>query len=116
MCAMISQLLRYLRPEYAAYHARAVNLIWSLENSAGQSHVEPILAQSMTSPDSRNMAEPYEAFGVLWRLTGKFVAFFLFVSLIVKRGFNAARSPFQTSSDDSFRYAEEQRSCSSQDR
>jgi len=106
---MISQLLRYLGPEYAAYHARAVNLIWSLETSAGQSHVETILAQSMTSPspDSRNMAEPYEAFGVLWRLTGKFAVFFLFALLIVKRGFNAARSPLQASSDDSFRYAEE---------
>lgn len=107
MDTMISQLLRYLRPEYAAYHARAVNLIGSLESSAGHSYVESILARSMTLRDSQNMAEPYEAFGVLWRLTGKFAISFLFLSLTVKRGLNATRSPLQASSDDNFRYTKE---------
>ena len=33
-------------------------------------YVESILAQSLTSPESRNDIGAYEAFGVLWRLTG----------------------------------------------
>jgi hypothetical protein len=64
------QLFEYLRPNCAAYHVRAVNLIWSLEASTAHPHAESIIAQSMTSPESRNVHEAYEAFGVLWRLTG----------------------------------------------
>ncbi|KAF9011155.1 Dopey, N-terminal-domain-containing protein [Cyathus striatus] len=70
MYKMTNKLLRYLRPDITAYHVRAVNLIWSLENSTTHSHVESILAQSMNSPESRNVQEAYEAFGTLWRLTG----------------------------------------------
>jgi len=70
---MVNKLLKYLHPDYGVYHLRAVNLIWSLESSTTHSHVESILAQSMTSPESRNVSEAYEAFGVLWRLTGTLV-------------------------------------------
>jgi hypothetical protein len=70
MYKMINKLLHYLRSECAAYHVRAVNLIWSLEAATKRSHVESILAQAMTFPESRNVHESYEAFGVLWRLTG----------------------------------------------
>ncbi|KAG6911306.1 hypothetical protein DXG01_002145 [Tephrocybe rancida] len=66
---MVKKLLKYLRANYAVYHVRAVNLIWSLEAATTHSHVESILAQTMTSPDSQNIHESYEAFGVLWRLT-----------------------------------------------
>ena len=66
------QLLRYLRPEYAVYHVRAVNLVWQLENANTQPHVEAVLSQSLASPQSRNNHGSYEAFGVLWRLTGGF--------------------------------------------
>ncbi|KAG6817586.1 hypothetical protein H0H87_006963 [Tephrocybe sp. NHM501043] len=69
MYKMVIKLLKYLRPECAVYHVRAVNLIWSLEAATTQPHVESILAQTMTSPESRNVHEAYEAFGVLWRLT-----------------------------------------------
>ncbi|KAF8963955.1 Dopey, N-terminal-domain-containing protein [Flammula alnicola] len=69
MYKMVSKLLHYLHPDFTAYHVRAVNLIWTLQGSTAQSHVESILAQSMTSPESRNVSEAYEAFGVLWRLT-----------------------------------------------
>jgi hypothetical protein len=61
----------YLRSDYAVYHVRAVTLIWSLEAATKQRHVESILAQNLTSTDSRNVHECYDAFGVLWRLTGK---------------------------------------------
>lgn len=70
MYKMVKRLLQYLRPQFAVYHVQAVNLIWSLEAATIHPHVESILAQTMTSPESRNVHEAYEAFGVLWRLTG----------------------------------------------
>lgn len=72
MSKMVNRLLVYLRPECAVYHVRAVNLIWSLESVTMKPHVESILAQAMNWPESRNISETYEAFGVLWRLTGTF--------------------------------------------
>ncbi|KAJ7750196.1 Dopey, N-terminal-domain-containing protein [Mycena metata] len=66
---MVNRLLKYLRPHFSVYHVRAVTLIWSLANATSRSHVESILAQTMNSPESRNVQEGYEAFGVLWRLT-----------------------------------------------
>ncbi|KAJ8084790.1 hypothetical protein PM082_003567 [Marasmius tenuissimus] len=69
MSKMVTRLMRYMRPNHAAYHMRAVNLIWSLEASTVRPHVESILAQSLASPESRNVQEAYESFGVLWRLT-----------------------------------------------
>jgi hypothetical protein len=71
MYTMIFKLLKYLRPEYSAYHMRSVSLIWSLELSSPRSHVESILAQLMNSPEAKQNDEAYEAFGVLWRLTGE---------------------------------------------
>ncbi|KAJ3884761.1 hypothetical protein GG344DRAFT_60173, partial [Lentinula edodes] len=71
MSKMINRLLLYLRPDYAVYHVRAVNLIWSLDAATTRSHVESILAQAMNSSESKNVQESYEAFGVLWRLTGE---------------------------------------------
>ncbi|KAJ7610904.1 Dopey, N-terminal-domain-containing protein [Roridomyces roridus] len=69
MSKMVNRLLKYLRPNFAVYHVRSVNLIWALQSATSRSHVESILAQTMTSPQSRNVQEAYEAFGVLWRLT-----------------------------------------------
>ncbi|KAH7875406.1 uncharacterized protein C8R40DRAFT_1170491 [Lentinula edodes] len=63
MSKMINRLLLYLRPDYAVYHARAVNLIWSLNAATTRSHVESILAQAMNSSELRNVQESYEAFG-----------------------------------------------------
>ncbi|TFK26748.1 hypothetical protein FA15DRAFT_255211 [Coprinopsis marcescibilis] len=69
MHKMTTKLLKYLRPDCVSYHARAVNLICTLETSTKRSYVESIIAQTMTSPESRNVSEAYEAFGILWRLT-----------------------------------------------
>ncbi|KAF7302659.1 Dopey-N domain-containing protein [Mycena chlorophos] len=69
MYKMVTRLLKYLSPNLTVYHARSVNLIWSLEKATRRSHVESVLAQAMTSPESRNVQDAYEAFGVLWRLT-----------------------------------------------
>lgn len=75
MYKMINKLMKYLRSDCAVYHVRAVNLIWSLEAATKRSHVESIFAQAMTSPESRNVHESYEAFGILWRLTGSYYMF-----------------------------------------
>ncbi|KAK7063885.1 dopey-N domain-containing protein [Favolaschia claudopus] len=69
MFKMVIGLMKYLRPSFTVYHVRAVTLIWSLEKATSRSHVESILAQMMNAPESRNVQEAYEAFGVLWRLT-----------------------------------------------
>ncbi|KAH7930453.1 hypothetical protein BV22DRAFT_1000727 [Leucogyrophana mollusca] len=66
---MVKKLFKYLHPDWVVCHVRAVNLIWSLEATTRRSHVESIIAQSMSSPESRNVYDSYEAFGVLWRLT-----------------------------------------------
>ncbi|KZT72967.1 hypothetical protein DAEQUDRAFT_808918 [Daedalea quercina L-15889] len=66
---MINALLRYLRLQWAAYHARAVNLIWSLESLSRRRHVEAVIAQRMTSQNPAEVEEACEMFGVLWRLT-----------------------------------------------
>ncbi|CAL1694342.1 unnamed protein product [Somion occarium] len=70
MAAMINPLLKYLRPPYAAFHARAVSLIWQLEKSTKSSHLESLIAESISLPrKSEEVQEACEAFGVLWRLT-----------------------------------------------
>lgn len=68
---MVIKLLKYLRADLVSYHARAVNLICGIETATRLCHVESVIAQTMTSPQSRNVAEAYEAFGILWRLTGE---------------------------------------------
>ncbi|EPQ60111.1 hypothetical protein GLOTRDRAFT_101965 [Gloeophyllum trabeum ATCC 11539] len=65
MSRMVNTLFKYLRPNRTAYHVRAVNLIWSLEDATLRPHVESIIAQNLMSPESRNIQEAYEAFGVL---------------------------------------------------
>ncbi|KIJ66430.1 hypothetical protein HYDPIDRAFT_26778 [Hydnomerulius pinastri MD-312] len=66
---MVKKLFKFLHQDWAIFHARAVNLIWTLESSTGRHYVESIISQSMSSPESRNVHEAFEAFGVLWRLT-----------------------------------------------
>lgn len=70
MYKMVHKLLHYLQPMSAVYHMRAVSLIWSLQEVTTRPHVESILAQTLNSPEFRNVSEAYEAFGVLWRLSG----------------------------------------------
>ncbi|KAG1868238.1 Dopey, N-terminal-domain-containing protein [Suillus subalutaceus] len=66
---MVKKLFRYLHADLATCHVRAVSLIWSIESTSRPHEVESIIAQSMCSPESRNVYEAHEAFGVLWRLS-----------------------------------------------
>ncbi|KAF8913192.1 Dopey, N-terminal-domain-containing protein [Gymnopilus junonius] len=66
---MVARLLHYLHQDFSAYHVRVVNLLWSLQASTSCSHVESIVAQSMSTSELRKISEAYEAFGVIWRLS-----------------------------------------------
>lgn len=111
MYKMMSKLLRYLRPDCSPYHVRSVNLIWSLDATTKKPHVESILAQTMTSPESRNIQESYEAFGVLWRLTGSSRSLVLYgevdSTLFENRGHHVTWFQVQGPDDDSVGYSEE---------
>ncbi|KAI0964349.1 hypothetical protein AcW1_001188 [Taiwanofungus camphoratus] len=74
MSAMITTLLKYLRPPWAAYHMRAVTLIWSLDAISHHRYVESVISESMSSRDFEEVRVACEAFGVLWRLTDDSVA------------------------------------------
>lgn len=67
---MISKLLAFLRPQWVPYHVRAVQLIWSLEANTRHGHVEAVIAGSLLDGDGRPQLASFDAFGVLWRLTG----------------------------------------------
>lgn len=66
------QLFGFLHQDWAIFHVRAVSLVWMLESLTSDHFVESIIAQSMNSPESRIVHNAFEAFGVLWRLTGEF--------------------------------------------
>lgn len=58
-----------------------MHLIWDLEHVLKRPHIESVIAQSLTSPESRNVQERYEAFGVFWRLTGMLTYIVCYLSL-----------------------------------
>lgn len=66
----LSKLLAFLRPQWVPYHVRAVQLIWSLEANTLFGHVEAVIARSLLDDDGRPQLPYFDAFGVLWRLTG----------------------------------------------
>lgn len=67
----LCQIFTYIRPDRAIYHLAAVDLIWALEGATNKPHLESIIAQRMMAPTSEQRQEAFEAFGVLWRLTGR---------------------------------------------
>ncbi|KAI0307632.1 Dopey, N-terminal-domain-containing protein [Multifurca ochricompacta] len=66
---LLRMLFNYLRPNYAMYHARAASLLWIVEKSSSQRHVESIIAETLMSPNAVEKEASYHAFGALWRLT-----------------------------------------------
>ncbi|EMD42316.1 hypothetical protein CERSUDRAFT_102665 [Gelatoporia subvermispora B] len=62
-------LLRYLRPSWAAYHMRAVSLIWAVEKFSRGRMVESVMSQRLSTQDPDSFQSACEEFGVLWRLT-----------------------------------------------
>lgn len=82
MMKMLSKLFKYLHSDYSEYHVRATALIWSLDVATTSSHVEAILAKSLTD-QSQEVADAYEAFGVLWRLSGRLSSCSLYVYTLI---------------------------------
>ena len=109
--------MKYLKPQYAAFHMRAVSLIWQLEKSTKSSHLESIVAQSISlSSSSLDIQSSCEAFGVLWRLTGTRITDLrgeLNIDLQFYRGFVTSRLPITGSNDARLGHAEERGSQSS---
>ncbi|PCH34091.1 hypothetical protein WOLCODRAFT_61246 [Wolfiporia cocos MD-104 SS10] len=66
---LINSLLKYVRLSWAAYHMRAVALIWSLDRISRNRHVEAVISQKMASRDPQEVEEACEMFGILWKLT-----------------------------------------------
>lgn len=65
------QLLAFLAPQFATVHVEAVGLLWIVQSLTSLDYIESLLCQRMTSDDSKVQADAFEAFGNLWRLTGK---------------------------------------------
>jgi len=63
------QLFRFLKSEAAPFHHRAVELLSEYNHLAGMHTLENVVARRMTSMSDE--AGAFDAFGVLWRLTGE---------------------------------------------
>ncbi|ORY25817.1 Dopey, N-terminal-domain-containing protein [Naematelia encephala] len=64
---ILDALFRYLRPEAAPYHVRAVELLWDYNQLAEIHTLENVIARRMSARIGK--AEAFDAFGVLWKLT-----------------------------------------------
>ncbi|OCF74855.1 hypothetical protein I204_03697 [Kwoniella mangroviensis CBS 8886] len=67
MSAILDSLFRYLRPDAAAYHVRAVELLWEYNQMAEPHTLENVIARRMADIPLNSAA--FDAFGILWRLT-----------------------------------------------
>ncbi|OCF39597.1 hypothetical protein I317_06612 [Kwoniella heveanensis CBS 569] len=67
MSAILDSLFRYLRPDAAPYHARAVELLWDYNQLAEVHTLENVIARRMNAIPFSNAA--FDAFGIFWRLT-----------------------------------------------
>ncbi|CAE6407081.1 unnamed protein product [Rhizoctonia solani] len=65
---LVKLLLGYLRPEYASYHVRAVQLLWEMQAIVSHHEFESVIAKTLSS-QRLGQSDAYEAFGVFWRLT-----------------------------------------------
>ncbi|KAG9123031.1 hypothetical protein FRC07_000333 [Ceratobasidium sp. 392] len=66
---LIYLLLGYLQPKFTPYHVRAVQLLWDVQDVVLHHDFESVVAKSLAS-QKQGQGDAYEAFGVLWRLTG----------------------------------------------
>ncbi|KAL1409508.1 hypothetical protein Q8F55_003491 [Vanrija albida] len=65
MTTVLNSLFRYLGPDAAPYHARAVELIWEYNQLAEPHTLESVIARRMSAVPGKT--EAFAAFGVLWR-------------------------------------------------
>ncbi|WVQ94532.1 hypothetical protein IAU59_001611 [Kwoniella sp. CBS 9459] len=67
MSAILDALFRYLRPDAAPYHIRAVELLWDYNQLAEVHTLENVIARRITAVPFNSAA--FDAFGIFWRLT-----------------------------------------------
>ncbi|WRT65559.1 uncharacterized protein IL334_002504 [Kwoniella shivajii] len=67
LSALTFQLFRYLRPDAAPYHIRAVELLWEYNQLAEVYTLENVIARRLASIPFSSAA--FDAFGIFWRLT-----------------------------------------------
>ncbi|WVW80007.1 hypothetical protein I302_101980 [Kwoniella bestiolae CBS 10118] len=72
----LAKLFRYLRPDAAQYHIRAVELLWEYNQMAELHTLENVIARRMTAVPLNSAG--FDAFGILWRLTDSISTLFKF--------------------------------------
>ncbi|KAJ9474697.1 Protein dopey [Pseudozyma hubeiensis] len=66
---IVACLLRYLAPEMAPFHVRAVELLWATCKVTQRSRIETAVAQQLTRGDATARSAALTAFGTFWRLS-----------------------------------------------
>lgn len=65
------QIFGFFEPHCVPYHARAVQLFWLLHSCVSDSEIEGLISERLVKPDASINNSGVEAFGVLWRFSGK---------------------------------------------
>lgn len=55
----------------APFYVKAVDLIWKIQKLSNNRHVESVISAKLNSKEMVTRLETFEAFGNLWRYTGK---------------------------------------------
>ncbi|GAC98202.1 hypothetical protein PHSY_005791 [Pseudozyma hubeiensis SY62] len=66
---IVACLFRYLAPEMAPFHVRAVELLWATCKVTQRSRIETAVGQQLTRGDATARTAALTAFGTFWRLS-----------------------------------------------
>jgi hypothetical protein len=70
----ITQLLEYLQPRCSPCYVETVQLLWRIDSLSESRCLESIISMQLASPGESTRLVAFEAFGNLWRFTGKLAA------------------------------------------
>lgn len=73
MNTILDAMFRFLRPDAAPHHVRAVELLWKINQRAPLHTLESVISHRMAAQGQARI-DALHAFGVLWRLTGKSIS------------------------------------------
>lgn len=71
------QMISFLAPRFGPVHVETVRLLWTLEALTQFDYIESILCERMSSVDEYAQAAAFDAFGTLWRLTGRLASVYV---------------------------------------
>ncbi|PWN45010.1 hypothetical protein IE81DRAFT_309697 [Ceraceosorus guamensis] len=66
---ILNKLQFFLQPDFAPYHVRAIELLWTVQQLARGHHVEAIFSENICSRKASIRQRWLNAFGVLWAMT-----------------------------------------------